>query len=115
MPVAHFVRLLQSSRGWIRSAGVRSLILVALISGCGSEAAVTPVAPSSLSSATSDVPASSSTAPAPAQSPTPSPTSPDPAPAPPSPAPPAKSTVKLLDEFGGRALFPSSNWWNQDV
>jgi hypothetical protein len=29
--------------------------------------------------------------------------------------PPAKSTVKLSDDFGGRALFPSSNWWNQDI
>jgi hypothetical protein len=23
--------------------------------------------------------------------------------------------VKLSDDFGGRALFPSSNWWNQDI
>src|SRR6185436_3743970 len=25
------------------------------------------------------------------------------------------SSVVLNDDFGGRALFPSSNWWNQDI
>jgi hypothetical protein len=59
------------------------------MSGCGNETAATPIAPG----------------PAPSTTP----------PAPQSPAPPAKSTVKLSDDFGGRALFPSSNWWNQDI
>jgi hypothetical protein len=27
----------------------------------------------------------------------------------------AASTARLLEDFGGRALFPSSNWWNQDI
>ncbi|MSO56879.1 MAG: hypothetical protein EXQ55_08170 [Acidobacteria bacterium] len=27
----------------------------------------------------------------------------------------AQSTVRLLEDFGGRTLFPSSNWWNQDI
>src|SRR5262245_53245442 len=25
------------------------------------------------------------------------------------------SSVVLNDDFGGRALFPASNWWNQDI
>jgi hypothetical protein len=27
----------------------------------------------------------------------------------------AASGVQLTDDFGGRALFPSDNWWNQDI
>lgn len=23
--------------------------------------------------------------------------------------------VQLTDDFGGRSLFPSDNWWNQDI
>src|SRR5262245_51658542 len=25
------------------------------------------------------------------------------------------SDVRLADDFGGRALLPSDNWWNQDI
>jgi hypothetical protein len=33
----------------------------------------------------------------------------------PAPAPPASTVVQLNDDFGGRVLFPSDNWWNQDI
>jgi hypothetical protein len=108
MQVARFVGLSQLPTGSICSAAVVSVVVCALISGCGSEAAVTPIAPAAVPSTTSDNPASPAT---PTPSPTPAPT---PSPAP-TPAPPATSTVKLLDDFGGRALLPSSNWWNQDI
>jgi hypothetical protein len=32
-----------------------------------------------------------------------------------SPSVGATSSVKLNDDFGGRPLFPPSNWWNQDI
>lgn len=43
-----------------------------------------------------------------------SPTTPTP---PETPAPPAQTSteVTLNDDFGGRALFPADNWWNQDI
>jgi hypothetical protein len=33
----------------------------------------------------------------------------------PSQAGPATNDVQLVDDFGGRRLFPPDNWWNQDV
>jgi hypothetical protein len=27
----------------------------------------------------------------------------------------SSSGVQLTDDFGGRSLFPSDNWWNQDI
>ncbi len=49
---------------------------------------------------------------------TPSP-APAPAPAPQPPpvpqGPPDSSPPRLADDLGGRQLFPSDNWWNQDV
>ncbi len=47
------------------------------------------------------------TGPSPVSSPTPVP----------SPAPGGQSTsaVRLTDDFGGRQLYPSDNWWNQDI
>ena len=97
----------------------------ALSTGCaGSDA--TPLAPSTVPAAaesptqqspdpqpspTADPPASQPPAPSPSPSPAPTPT---PAPDPPPATPPAGSTVKLGDDLG-RALFPSSNWWNQDI
>ena len=68
------------------------------MSGCGGDDALTPAAPSSVLSSTS--------------------LSPERQPESelePEPVSLAASTVKLLDDFGGRALFPSSNWWNQDI
>lgn len=41
-------------------------------------------------------------APAPAPAPTPTPT-------------PQPSVVRLADDFDGRKLFPSDNWWNQEI
>jgi hypothetical protein len=80
------------------------------MAACG-EADVTPAAPSSVSSPATVTPTpaepASSTTPSPSPAPQPEP--------PPSTPPPARSTVKLSDDFGGRALFPSSNWWNQDI
>jgi hypothetical protein len=39
-----------------------------------------------------------------------------PAPAPaPSPAGPSTSVVRLNDDFGGRQVHPSDNWWNQEI
>ena len=47
------------------------------------------------------------------------PVAPSALPAPESPVapstPPARTTVTLGDDFGGRALSPSSHWWNQDI
>jgi len=31
------------------------------------------------------------------------------------PSPGSSSGVQLTDDFGGRQLFPSDNWWNQDI
>ena len=103
--VARFAGLSQPSSRLICSAAALSVVVGALISGCGSEAAVTPIAPASVASTSPHRRRHHHHT-------TPSPT---PAPPPQSPAPPAKSTVKLSDDFGGRALFPSSNWWNQDI
>jgi hypothetical protein len=61
----------------------------------------------------SDSPTSPSEQPGATSSPTPAPT-PLPSPSPPAP-PGASSTVQLNDDFGGRQLFPSDNWWNQDI
>lgn len=33
----------------------------------------------------------------------------------PTPAGPSTSTVRLNDDFGGRQLYPSDNWWNQEI
>jgi len=44
--------------------------------------------------------------------------SPAPAPTPapvPTPAPTATSAITLNDDLNGRRLFPSDNWWNQDI
>jgi hypothetical protein len=38
-----------------------------------------------------------------------------PAPSPPNTPSTPSTGVALNDDFGGRALFPSDNWWNQDV
>jgi hypothetical protein len=71
-----------------------------------------PPAPSPTTSPTPSPTASPSPPPStPKPSPSPSP-SPTPTPTPP-PAPP--SLVLLNDDLGGRSLFPSSNWWNQDI
>ena len=47
------------------------------------------------------------------------PTSVPPAASTPAPAPqpgnPQTSVVRLADDFGGRALFPPDNWWNQEI
>jgi hypothetical protein len=105
MVVARFTRLLKRS-----ILGIRWVPLVCgLIWGCGGEADVTPAAPSSVSSPAGVTPTPAE--PAPSSTPSPAP-QPEP---PPSTPPPARSTVKLSDDFGGRALFPSSNWWNQDI
>src|SRR5258706_9671821 len=40
------------------------------------------------------------------------PSSPSPGPA---PATQSTSTVRLNDDFGGRQLYPSDNWWNQEI
>ena len=61
--------LSQPNSGWICSAAVLSVVVGTLISGCGGEAAVTPIAPASVPSTTSDVPASP-TASTPSQTPT---------------------------------------------
>lgn len=36
-------------------------------------------------------------------------------PSPAGPAAPATGTARLADDLGGRQLFPSDNWWNQEV
>jgi hypothetical protein len=46
-------------------------------------------------------------------------TAPSPSPSSPAPSGPSQpaggGTARLGDDFNGRALFPSDNWWNQDV
>jgi hypothetical protein len=44
-----------------------------------------------------------------------SPTTPAPAPTPPAPPPAGTTAVTLNDDFGGRRLFPDTNWWNQEI
>jgi len=66
---------------------------------------------------------STSPSPTPSTSPSPTPTppvAPTPAPTPsptpiPTPPPAPSSLVILEDDFGGRQLFPGSNWWNEDI
>jgi hypothetical protein len=65
--------------------------------GCGGEETPTPVAPA-------PVPNSAAGPPTPESSGTGTPQLPGPT-----------SNVRLSDDFGGRALFPSSNWWNQNI
>src|SRR6267378_2290372 len=103
---------------------------------CGSQPAA-PVAPSSVSGPAAEAPApaaqtptppespapespapppSSPEAPSPSPSPSPSPAPPSPPPPTPAPAPaPTSGIVRLTEDFGGRAMFPSNNWWNQDI
>ena len=95
----------------MRPAAGLSLAVWLVISGCHSKSPSTPVTPTPVPGA-ADPPAAPGDSP-PAPSPPPDP-GPEPPPPPP-PPPPARSTVKLSDDFGGRALFPSSNWWNQDI
>ena len=101
----------------VRRATARTLVCAiacVLASACDSGQPVTPLAPSASG-------ASTDTSPPPSPSPpSPEPQPPDPSPQPPSapppsPPPPPSSSVRLSDDFGGRALFPSSNWWNQDI
>jgi hypothetical protein len=68
----------------------------ALLIGCNDS---TPTAPSP--------PPTANTPPA-----TPAPTTPAP---PATPGPTASTAVTLNDDFGGRRLFPDSNWWNQEI
>ena len=114
-----------------RATAVPLVCLIAaagvLISACNGQEPVTPIAPSAQGT-TGDTPAPQPPAPpSPTPGPDPAPPSPPapsppgtpkpPTPPPPTPPPPTppRSTVKLSDDFGGRALFPSSNWWNQDI
>lgn len=76
-----------------------TLYLLVLLAACGGTP-TTPTAPGSGTTAGSPTPA-------PAPSPG-SPTSPE------SPTP-NPGSVRPEDDFGGRQLFPSDNWWNQDV
>ncbi len=64
----------------------RAVLVCGLISACGNQSPLPPAAPSSVPSTAGDTSA----------------------------APPSRSTVKLTEDFG-RALFPSSHWWNQDI
>ena len=54
------------------------------------------------------------TSPSPAPSPAPAPSTPAPAPAPGTPAPAPGAAVRLNEDFT-RQLYPSDNWWNQDI
>ena len=45
----------------------------------------------------------------------PAPTPSGPSPGVPGTSPGASSNVILTEDFGGRALFPPDNWWNQDI
>ena len=67
-----------------------------------------PSAPSPTPNPPSATPTPPTNTPAPPSGPTPTPT-PAPTPAPPS------SLVLLEDALGCRQLYPSSNWWNQDI
>ncbi len=75
---------------WMRWLALTGLLAV---SSCGG---ATPQAPSGVD---------------PGPSPTPAPTTPMPA----APNPAASGPMRLNDDFGGRQLFPSDNWWNQNI
>ena len=71
------------------TAGGRLAICVlagSLVIGCGNDRG--PTAPSSPDGGSTTTPPSSGT---------------------------SSSEVRLTDDLGGRQLFPSDNWWNQDV
>jgi hypothetical protein len=92
----------------MRSAALVAALICGVMSACGGETALTPAAPSDLA-ATGDPNALAETS----------------ADSDPSTEAAleserdadslATSTAKLLEDFGGRALFPSNNWWNQDI
>ena len=84
---------------------------VFVIGGACNKRSATAPTPSTPSTGTT--PPEPSPTPSPSPSPTPSPT-PSPSPTPQPPPPPA-SIVLLNEDFGGRPLFPASNWWNQDI
>lgn len=102
---------MRSPNQHIRSAATLSILLCGLLTGCGGDPASTPTAPSSALSSARDVPTSATGSPS-LSSGLDSDLESD-LEALSSPAGP--STARLLEDFGGRALFPSSNWWNQDI
>ena len=85
-----------------RSCGYgRVWLLMGALACAGCSSGKSPTTPSSPSpTPTSSAPPTTTPAPAPAPTPTPAPTT---------------SAVRLNDDFGGRPLFPSDNWWNQDI
>ncbi len=91
----------------MRSAALVGALIGGVMSACGGETTLTPAAPSDISAAApgSDAPGDASAL--------------DPNAEPELEPEPleslAASTARLLEDFGGRALFPSSNWWNQDI
>jgi hypothetical protein len=107
-----------------RSMMFRSRVLAYILAvctvgiACNGEHLLTPVGPSGSGNPEDTTPPGTvppasppPTSPPPASDP---PSSPPPQPPPAPPAPP-RSVVRLNDDFGGRAIFPSSNWWNQDI
>jgi hypothetical protein len=98
------VRLIPFDTRW---AAVVAALIIGVMSACGGETPLTPAAPSDVSTATANVDPLNEAS-ADSDSHTEDELEPDAESL-------AASTAKLLEDFGGRALFPSSNWWNQDI
>lgn len=82
------------------------------MSGCGGDDTLTPAAPSSVLRSASLSPERESESELNSESELESELAPE---SELEPVSLAASTVRLLDDFGGRALFPSNNWGNQDI
>ncbi len=94
----------------MRSAALVAALVCGLMSACGGEAPLAPAAPSDISAASVEpstpvedsAPDGDSDADAETE-------------AEPDATSVAATTAKLLEDFSGRSMFPSSNWWNQDI
>lgn len=110
-------RIVRPRPGRIRAAALLAVLACAVMS-CGGDEAAGPTAPSSMqssieTSAGSSAPGTPNLGLEPELEPEQE-SEPEPEPEP-DPAELAASTVRLLDDFRGRQLFPSNNWWNQDI
>jgi hypothetical protein len=94
----------------MRSTALVAALVCGLMSACGGETSLTPAAPSEVSASSDALATPSDDAALDGDSDPDAESELDS-----DPASLAASTAKLLEDFGGRALFPSSNWWNQDI
>ncbi|HUP39567.1 MAG TPA: hypothetical protein VM115_05575 [Vicinamibacterales bacterium] len=98
----------------MRRAALVAALTCGLMSACGGDAALAPATPSALSSANgaaNSEPAATGDDNAPHGDSDPTAESKQE----PDPISVTASTAKLLEDFSERPMFPSNNWWNQDI